>query len=101
MTTAFSQGIALHYQIEGAPDAPVLVMSNSLGTDLQMWAPQMDSLLSRFRVLRATTRAATAAPACRPRPSRSGLPSSGRTCWPSWITPASDAPTFAGCRWAA
>lgn len=56
MTTAFNQGVALHYQIEGAPDAPVLVMSNSLGTDLQMWAPQMDSLLSRFRVLRYDTR---------------------------------------------
>lgn len=56
MATAFHQGIALHYEIEGAPDAPALVLSNSLGTDLQMWAPQMDSLLSRFRVLRYDTR---------------------------------------------
>ncbi|MGO4154919.1 3-oxoadipate enol-lactonase [Cupriavidus sp. YAF13] len=56
MTTAFHQGIALHYEIEGAPHAPVLVMSNSLGTDMQMWAPQMDSLLPRFRVLRYDTR---------------------------------------------
>ncbi|MBB1636368.1 3-oxoadipate enol-lactonase [Cupriavidus sp. UME77] len=56
MTTALHQGIALHYEIEGAPHAPVLVMSNSLGTDMQMWAPQMDSLLQRFRVLRYDTR---------------------------------------------
>ncbi|MDF3836784.1 3-oxoadipate enol-lactonase [Cupriavidus basilensis] len=56
MTTAFHQGAALHYRIEGAADAPVLVLSNSLGTDLQMWAPQMDSLLTRFRVLRYDTR---------------------------------------------
>ncbi len=56
MTTALHQGIALHYEIEGAPNAPVLVMSNSLGTDMQMWAPQMDSLLPRFRVLRYDTR---------------------------------------------
>lgn len=56
MTTALHQGIALHYEIEGAPHAPVLVMSNSLGTDMQMWAPQMDSLLPRFRVLRYDTR---------------------------------------------
>lgn len=56
MTTALHKGIALHYEIEGAHNAPVLVMSNSLGTDMQMWAPQMDSLLPRFRVLRYDTR---------------------------------------------
>jgi 3-oxoadipate enol-lactonase len=27
--------------IEGAADKPVLVMSNSLGTTLDMWGPQM------------------------------------------------------------
>lgn len=27
----------LHYQLDGPVDAPVLVLSNSLGTDLHMW----------------------------------------------------------------
>mgnify|MGYP006283535335 FL=1 len=46
----------LHYQIEGAADAPVLVLSNSLGTTLDMWSPQMPALLEHFRVLRYDTR---------------------------------------------
>jgi 3-oxoadipate enol-lactonase len=45
-------GVKLHYEIEGREDAPVLVLSNSLGTSLEMWAPQMPALLQRFRVLR-------------------------------------------------
>ncbi len=49
-------GIALHYQLEGRPDAPYLVLSNSLGTDLGMWAPQMPALLEQHRVLRYDTR---------------------------------------------
>ncbi|MFM7226263.1 MAG: alpha/beta fold hydrolase, partial [Betaproteobacteria bacterium] len=46
----------LHYQIEGDPQAPVLVLSNSLGTTLDMWSPQMPALLAHFRVLRYDTR---------------------------------------------
>ena len=46
----------LHYQIEGAADAPMLVLSNSLGTTLDMWSPQMPALLDHFRVLRYDTR---------------------------------------------
>ena len=46
----------LHYQLEGPADAPVLVLSNSLGTDLGMWAAQMPALTERFRVLRFDTR---------------------------------------------
>lgn len=46
----------LHYQIEGQVDAPVLVLSNSLGTNLGMWAPQMPQLLKHFRVLRHDAR---------------------------------------------
>lgn len=44
--------MSLHYKIEGREDAPVLVLSNSLGTRLDMWAPQMPTLLQHFRVLR-------------------------------------------------
>ena len=46
----------LHYQIEGDSEAPVLVLSNSLGTTLDMWSPQMPALLEHFRVLRYDTR---------------------------------------------
>src|ERR1051325_7915885 len=46
------QGDRFHYELNGAPGAPVLVMSNSLGTNLDMWRPQMDAFGRRFRVLR-------------------------------------------------
>lgn len=46
----------LHYEIEGDIDAPVLVLSNSLGTTLDMWLPQMAALTEHFRVLRYDTR---------------------------------------------
>ena len=46
----------LHYQLDGADDAPLLVLSNSLGTTLDMWVPQMPALLEHFRVLRYDTR---------------------------------------------
>ncbi len=46
----------LHYQIDGAADAPVLVLSNSLGTTMDMWLPQLPALLEQFRVLRYDTR---------------------------------------------
>lgn len=54
--TATRAGVSIHYTIEGAAGAPVLVMSNSLGTTLQMWDPQMPALLRHFRVLRYDTR---------------------------------------------
>lgn len=46
----------IHYEIDGPADAPVLVLSNSLGTDLHMWDPQIASLSTSFRVLRYDTR---------------------------------------------
>ena len=46
----------LHYQIEGPPGAPVLVLSNSLGTDLHMWDTQVAVLSKSFRVVRYDTR---------------------------------------------
>ena len=48
--------LRLHYQLEGRSDAPVLMLSNSLGTTLDMWEPQMPSLLAHFRVLRFDAR---------------------------------------------
>ncbi len=56
MPTLVRGDVALHYAVDGRDDAPPLVMSNSLGTDLAMWAPQMDALATTFRVLRYDTR---------------------------------------------
>jgi len=46
----------LYCRLEGAPGRPVLVLSNSIGCDHGMWAPQMPSLLEHFQVLRFDTR---------------------------------------------
>ncbi|MFT0476710.1 3-oxoadipate enol-lactonase [Pseudomonas antarctica] len=46
----------LRYQLDGPLDAPVLVLSNSLGTDLHMWDIQMPAFTAHFRVLRFDTR---------------------------------------------
>jgi 3-oxoadipate enol-lactonase len=45
-------GTRLAYRFDGAQDAPVLLLSNSLGTHHAMWEPQMASLTQHFRVLR-------------------------------------------------
>lgn len=42
----------LHHVLEGPEDAPVLVLSNSLGTALGMWDAQVPALSERFRLLR-------------------------------------------------
>jgi len=46
----------LNYLLEGPAGAPVLVLSNSLGTDLHMWDVQMPALTRHFQVLRYDTR---------------------------------------------
>ncbi len=48
--------VCLHYELDGPDEAPVLVLSNSLGADLSMWSMQMPALLTHFRVLRYDTR---------------------------------------------
>ena len=48
--------VRLHYQFDGPIGAPVLVLSNSLGTDLAMWEAQMQQLTRDHRVLRYDTR---------------------------------------------
>ena len=37
-------------------DAPWLVLSNSLGSDVSMWTPQVEALAAKYRVLRYDTR---------------------------------------------
>jgi 3-oxoadipate enol-lactonase len=44
------------HRFDGPEKGPVLVLSNSLGTALEMWDPQMPVLTERFRVLRYDTR---------------------------------------------
>lgn len=46
----------LHYRFDGPENAPVVVLSNSLGTNLSMWDPQATALGEKFRVLRYDTR---------------------------------------------
>lgn len=46
----------LNYQLEGPAGAPVLLLSNSLGTDLGMWDTQLPAFTEHFRVLRYDTR---------------------------------------------
>ncbi|MBK8008066.1 MAG: 3-oxoadipate enol-lactonase [Rhizobiales bacterium] len=56
MPTLDVNGIKVNYQIDGVENAPVLMLSNSLGTSLHMWDKQMPALSKRFRVLRYDTR---------------------------------------------
>jgi 3-oxoadipate enol-lactonase len=46
----------LRYEITGPSGAPVLVLSNSLGTNLSMWDAQIPELSNKWRVLRYDTR---------------------------------------------
>ncbi len=41
-----------HYKIEGTPNSPVLIFSNSLGSEMMMWEEVVPHLLPYFRVLR-------------------------------------------------
>ena len=51
-----SDGEFIAYYIDGPRDAPVVMLSNSLGTDARLWEPQLPSLTSHFRVLRYDSR---------------------------------------------
>jgi 3-oxoadipate enol-lactonase len=51
-----SDGAALAYRFDGPVDAPVLMLSNSLGTAMEMWAPQVGPLARAFRILRYDSR---------------------------------------------
>lgn len=51
-----ANGIRLFHRFDGPERAPVLALSNSLGTDHGLWEPQMAAFSKRFRVLRYDTR---------------------------------------------
>jgi 3-oxoadipate enol-lactonase len=52
MPTIDSNGCPINVEVEGAEGAPVLMLSNSLGTDLHMWDKQMPAFTKAFRVVR-------------------------------------------------
>jgi len=43
---------SIHYRLDGPEGAPVVIFSNSLGSDFSMWDPQAVALANEFRVLR-------------------------------------------------
>jgi 3-oxoadipate enol-lactonase/4-carboxymuconolactone decarboxylase len=47
-----SAPVALHHVVDGPDGAPVLVLSGSLGSALEMWEPQVPALARHFRVVR-------------------------------------------------
>lgn len=51
-----NDGAAIAWTLEGPDDRPVLMLSNSLGTNRSMWEPQLPAFGARYRVLRYDTR---------------------------------------------
>jgi 3-oxoadipate enol-lactonase len=49
-------GAQTYYELSGRGDLPTLVFSNSLGTHLGMWDPQVGALSNAWRILRYDTR---------------------------------------------
>ncbi|MDQ3720857.1 MAG: 3-oxoadipate enol-lactonase [Actinomycetota bacterium] len=53
----------LHHRVDGLPEAPIVVLSNALGTTLEMWDRQLPALTEHFRVLRYDSRGHGRSPA--------------------------------------
>jgi 3-oxoadipate enol-lactonase len=51
-----ANGISINYTLTGDSAGPVVTLSHSLATNLDMWQPQLPVLEARFRVLRFDTR---------------------------------------------
>lgn len=49
-------GVRIAYRFDGEQDMPVLLLSNSIGTDLHMWDGQVAALTEHFRLLRYDAR---------------------------------------------
>ena len=47
-----ADGCPIHVEVEGRDDAPALMLSNSLGTNLSMWDPQAKAFAKEFRLIR-------------------------------------------------
>jgi len=51
-TATAKDGCPINYQVEGPANAPVLMLCNSLGTNLHMWDDQAAEWSKRFRLVR-------------------------------------------------
>ena len=51
-----ANGTEIFYELAGPERAPVVIFSNSIGTTLEMWEPQLAALQDRYRVVRYDTR---------------------------------------------
>jgi 3-oxoadipate enol-lactonase len=51
-----ANGISMNYTLDGPAGAPVVTLSHSLATTLEMWQPQLKALTARWRVLSYDTR---------------------------------------------
>ena len=49
-------GVKFNVTLDGPENAPPLMLSNSLGTNLHMWDPQIPELTKHFRVIRYDSR---------------------------------------------
>ncbi len=47
-----ADGCPIHVEVEGPERAPVLMLCNSLGTDLHMWGPQVAPFTKQYRLVR-------------------------------------------------
>jgi 3-oxoadipate enol-lactonase len=66
MPTATANGVKLNYRLDGPEQGPVLLLANSLATNLSMWEPQVPAFTDAgYRVLRFDKRGhgASAVPA--------------------------------------
>jgi 3-oxoadipate enol-lactonase len=52
MPTIDADGCPIHVEVEGPDSAPVLMLSNSLGTTLAMWEGQVKPFTQHFRLVR-------------------------------------------------
>lgn len=57
-TKAFrtSDDYRIAYRVQGNPDKPALMLSNSIATSMEMWDGEVDALTKHFRVVRYDTR---------------------------------------------
>lgn len=56
MPQALINGVTLNHELRGPEGAPPVVFSNSLGTTMAMWRPQIEAMAGRFRCLCYDTR---------------------------------------------
>jgi 3-oxoadipate enol-lactonase len=54
--------VSVAYDLDGPPGAPVVVLSNSIGSTRELWEPQVEALRQRARVLRYDMRGHGASP---------------------------------------